>query len=47
VEFFRRVSDGYRARMAADPARFVAVDAAQERAAVWRQIQDALAGRGL
>src|SRR5262245_4282675 len=47
AEFFRRVNEGYRARMAADPARFVAVDAAKDRDAVWQQIEAALAGRGL
>ncbi len=47
VEFFRRVSEGYRARMAGDPARFVAVDASQDRAGVWLQIDAALAQRGL
>lgn len=47
VEFFRRVSEGYRARMAADPSRFVAVDAALDRAGVWAQIDAALVERGL
>lgn len=47
AEFFRRVNDGYRARMAADPSRFVALDAAQDRAAVWQQIETALTERGL
>jgi len=47
VEFFRRVREGYRARMAADPARFVVVDAALDRAAVSTQIMQALLVRGL
>ena len=38
VEFFTRVRAGYRARQAADPKRFVIVDAEQSREAVWAQI---------
>jgi len=44
--FFERVAAGYRARMAADPARFVRIDAARDRAAVWAQIEAGLETRG-
>jgi len=44
--FFERVAAGYRARLAADPARFVRIDAAGERAAVSSQIEAALESRG-
>jgi dTMP kinase len=44
--FFERVRAGYRARMEAAPQRFVRVDAALERDAVWRQIAAALEARG-
>ncbi len=46
VEFFRRVAAGYAARAAGEP-RFVRIDAARPREAVWQQIEAALAGRGL
>ena len=36
--FFARVRDGYAQRMARPPQRFVRVDAAAERDAVWAQI---------
>jgi len=44
--FFERVAAGYRERLAADPARFVRIDAAGERAAVSSQIESALESRG-
>jgi len=44
--FFERVAAGYRARRAADPERFVRIDAAQDRAKVWTQIESALEARG-
>lgn len=40
--FFERVNNGYALRAAADPARFVRLDAAQDRRAVWHQIEAAL-----
>jgi dTMP kinase len=40
--FFARVRAGYAARAAADPARFVRIDAAQPREAVWAQIVAAM-----
>ncbi|MEN9418265.1 MAG: hypothetical protein RI988_1885 [Pseudomonadota bacterium] len=43
--FFARVRSGYSARAAADPARFVVLDAAQPREAVWRQLESALEAR--
>lgn len=46
VEFFRRVSDGYRARCAADPARFGRIEADQPRQAVWQDVLRALRQRG-
>jgi dTMP kinase len=38
VEFFQKVSDGYAARAQADAQRFVRLDAAQTREAVWQQL---------
>jgi len=43
--FFTRVREGYAQRMAAAPQRFVRLDAAAERAAVWTQIEQALEQR--
>ncbi len=43
--FFARVRDGYAQRMAQAPQRFVRLDAAADRAAVWAQIQQALEQR--
>lgn len=43
--FFERVRAGYAARAAADPGRFVRLDAAQAPAAVWRQVRDAVEAR--
>jgi len=40
--FFSRVRDGYAQRMAQAPQRFVRLDAAAERGAVWAQIEQAL-----
>ena len=45
LEYFERVRAGYAARMAAAPARFARIDAAQGRDAVWHQIDAALKGR--
>jgi len=38
VEFFRRVAAGYADRMAADPGRFVRIEADQPREAVWNDL---------
>jgi dTMP kinase len=46
VAFFERVRAAYRARMDGAAQRFVRVDAALERDAVWRQIAAALESRG-
>ncbi len=46
LEFFRRVSQGYAARAAAAPQRFVRVDAAQTRHTVWQQLTSAFVRRG-
>jgi len=46
VAFFRRVADGYAQRAAAAP-RFARIDAQQPREAVWQQIVDVLAARGV
>ncbi|HMO44665.1 MAG TPA: dTMP kinase [Rubrivivax sp.] len=43
--FFARVRDGYARRMAGAPQRFVRLDAAAERGAVWAQIERAVAQR--
>lgn len=45
VTFFTRVRDGYAARAAAAPQRFVRVDAGAGRDAVWAQIERAAAQR--
>jgi len=46
VAFFREVAGGYAQRAAADPQRFVRVDAAQERHKVWQQLTAAFVRRG-
>jgi dTMP kinase len=46
LAFFERVRAGYAVRMQAAPARFVRVDAALEREAVWRQVVRAVEARG-
>lgn len=46
-EFFRRVREGYRQRCAAQPWRFVRIDAAQDRDKVRADIEAALQERGL
>jgi dTMP kinase len=40
--FFQRVRAGYEARRAADPDRFVRIDAAPAPAQVWTQVRDAM-----
>ena len=45
--FFARVAAGYGARAAADPGRFLRVDADQPREAVWRDVEAGLKQRGL
>jgi dTMP kinase len=46
-EFFARVASGYAARAAADPQRFLRVDADQPRDAVWRAVHAGLQARGV
>jgi dTMP kinase len=46
VEFFQKVSDGYAARAQADAQRFVRLDAAQTREAVWMQLHQNFVQRG-
>ena len=46
VEFFQKVSDGYAARAQADAQRFVRLDAAQTREAVWQQLHQNFEQRG-
>jgi dTMP kinase len=46
VEFFQKVSDGYAARAQADAPRFVRLDAAQTREAVWQQLHQNFVHRG-
>ena len=45
LAFFERVRAAYQARMTATPQRFVRIDAACERDAVWQQIASALEAR--
>ncbi|HSV82255.1 MAG TPA: dTMP kinase [Ramlibacter sp.] len=45
--FFAQVAGGYTARMQADPARFLRVDADQPRERVWADLQAGLRERGL
>lgn len=45
--FFAAVSAGYAQRCAQDGARFARIDAAQGLDAVWQQVQQAVAARGL
>jgi dTMP kinase len=46
VEFFRRVADAYRGRMAQAPGRFARIEAASERNAVWQDVLAAVRKRG-
>jgi dTMP kinase len=46
VEFFQKVSDGYADRAQADAKRFVRLDAAQTREAVWKQLHHNFVQRG-
>jgi dTMP kinase len=45
LAFFSRVRQGYAERMAASPQRFVRIDAALPREAVWQQIEQAMEAR--
>jgi dTMP kinase len=45
--FFARVASGYAARAAADPGRFLRVDADQSRDAVWRAVEAGVRAKGL
>ena len=46
VAFFQKVSEGYAARAQADAPRFVRLDAAQTREAVWQQLHQHFVQRG-
>jgi dTMP kinase len=46
-EFFARVAAGYAERAAADPNRFLRVDAGQPREAVWQAVERGLRQRGV
>jgi dTMP kinase len=45
--FFARVAAGYAERAAADPGRFLRVDAGQPREAVWQAVEQGLRERGV
>lgn len=47
ADFFRRVASGYAKRAAADPSRFVLIDANRTREEVWAQVAQALQKRGI
>ncbi|MBS0340414.1 MAG: dTMP kinase [Proteobacteria bacterium] len=47
ADFFRRVASGYAKRAAADPSRFVLIDANRTREEVWTQVAQALQKRGI
>ena len=47
VAFFQQVSDGYAARAEADAQRFMRLNAAQTREAVWQQLHQQFVQRGL
>jgi dTMP kinase len=46
VEFFRRVSQGYRDRMTAFPNRFTRIEAGNTRDVVWLDVLNAMQARG-
>ena len=46
ADFFQRVAEGYRRRVAAEPQRFVRIDADRPREQVAAQLEAALAARG-
>lgn len=46
VEFFKRVAQGYAQRMAAEPARFARIEAANSRDEVWQAVLDTLQHKG-
>jgi dTMP kinase len=46
VAFFQKVSEGYAQRADAEPSRFVRLDAAQTRDAVWQQLLQNFVHRG-
>ncbi|WP_310611852.1 dTMP kinase [Limnohabitans sp.] len=46
IAFFQKVSEGYAARAQADSSRFVRLDAAQTREAVWQQLHHNFVQRG-
>ncbi|MBS0452331.1 MAG: dTMP kinase [Proteobacteria bacterium] len=47
ADFFRRVASGYAKRAAADPSRFVLIDANRTREEVWTQVAQAFQKRGI
>lgn len=46
LEFFQRVAQGYRQRMAASPGRFARIAAANSRDAVWLDVLEVVQARG-
>ena len=47
TDFFQAVAAGYARRCAEDGARFARIDAQQDRQAVWQQVRQAVAARGV
>jgi dTMP kinase len=46
LPFFQKVAAGYAARLAADPSRFVRIEADQPRETVWQAVHDAMRVQG-
>jgi dTMP kinase len=47
LAFFERVAGGYAQRMASDPARFARINANQDAASVWSEVDRAVRSKGM